>query len=181
MTKRYKDRDVLEELYNEENMTQVEMAEELNIAQVTVSKWMNIHGIETDPYNKDADYKNPQILRKLHHEEKMTLTEIAEKFNTSLPTVSRWMNRHDIETLRREYVTYKMDKGGYMIWHHHDARVGVHQLLAVSNGEDPYKVFSRGDYHTHHVDGISWHNTEGNLQLMEASEHISHHMGSKNE
>lgn len=55
----------------------------------------------------------------------------------------------------------------------------VHQLLAISEGEDPDKVFSNGEYHVHHKNHIPWDNRPSNIELNSASEHAIKHNSKK--
>ena len=50
-------------------------------------------------------------------------------------------------------------------------KVAVHQLLAVANGEDPYEVWSNGEYVTHHKRPIEWLNTPNNVTTITKAEH----------
>lgn len=45
----------------------------------------------------DAEYKDPDTLRTLYHEEGMTQTEIADKFNIDDSVISRLFSKHDID------------------------------------------------------------------------------------
>lgn len=50
----------------------------------------------------------------------------------------------------------------------------IHQLVAIAEGHDPYKVFSRS-HHVHHINEIEWDNRPENLQLLSRSEHLRMH------
>lgn len=47
-------------------------------------------------------YRNGEVLKELHHEQKKTLPEIAELFDVSVSTIWTWAQRNDIETSRQE-------------------------------------------------------------------------------
>lgn len=74
---------------------------------------------------------------------------------------------------RQEYVYYQTNTDGYEIWHDRISQkaVSIHQLLAISEGEDPGKVFSNGEFQIHHKNGIKWDNRGSNLELLTAKEH----------
>ena len=74
-------------------------------------------------------------------------------------------------------VYFGTTKKGYEIWveNRPDRTVAVHQLLAISEGEDPGKVFSNGEYHVHHKNGIQWDNRPDNIELLSVRQHSSIH------
>jgi hypothetical protein len=49
--------------------------------------------------------------------------------------------------------------------------VHVHQLLALSRGADPGRVFSGGDWHVHHGNGVRWDNRPSNVCLEDGCDH----------
>lgn len=49
--------------------------------------------------------------------------------------------------------------------------VYVHQLSAIAAGYDPYKVFSNGEYETHHKDDLPENNARENLELLRKEDH----------
>lgn len=51
----------------------------------------------------------------------------------------------------------------------------VHQLVAIADGTDPEEIFSDGERHVHHRDGIKWHNAPDNLEVRERAAHTAHH------
>jgi hypothetical protein len=51
-------------------------------------------------YDEDA-YKDPDVLRELYHDEKMTLEEVGDELGMAFTTIQKWMDIHDIP--RREY------------------------------------------------------------------------------
>lgn len=54
---------------------------------------------------------------------------------------------------------------------YHSETVTVHQLLAVANGYDPYKVWSDGEFVTHHKSNIPWDNRPENVEVVSKGEH----------
>lgn len=56
-----------------------------------------------------------------------------------------------------------------------DATVYVHQLVAITAGADPRRVFSP-DLDVHHENHIPWDNRSGNLVLEEADSHRRGHL-----
>ena len=56
-----------------------------------------------------------------------------------------------------------------------DATVYVHQLVVITAGADPRRVFSP-DVDVHHQNHVPWDNRPGNLVLEEANPHRSAHL-----
>lgn len=82
---------------------------------------------------------------------------------------------------RKEYVGLQTTPEGYEQWHDRIAgkTITVHQLLAIADGADPYKVFSSGEWHVHHDNEIPWDNRPKNLGLLTRTEHLTHHAPEK--
>lgn len=119
-------------------------------------------------------------LTKLYWDEGMTQSEIASELGCSLRAIESAFNRYDIETRktsRVEYANYHTNTDGYSIWHDATTQntVGVHQLLAIADGADPYKVFSGGEWHCHHENRNTWDNRRENIELLDAKEHSRIH------
>ena len=55
-------------------------------------------------------YQDRDRLNRLYHEEGLTQQEIANKFNIDRSTITRWMDRHEINTRRGN--TEDVDGGG---------------------------------------------------------------------
>jgi DNA-binding transcriptional ArsR family regulator len=49
-------------------------------------------------YTDSQPYQDEETLRELYHDQDLTAEEIAERFDVSQPTISRWLNLNDIET-----------------------------------------------------------------------------------
>ncbi|QLK25421.1 HNH endonuclease [Natrinema zhouii] len=88
--KPYQDSDLLRELYVEQGMTNVEIAELLDCADCTVSEYRRRFGIK-------RRYQRASWLRKQYYERGQSLTEIAEMCDTDAGTVANWMERHGLE------------------------------------------------------------------------------------
>lgn len=64
---------------------------------------------------------------------------------------------------------------GHLRWRHRAGGetnvVHVHQLVAIADGADPYKIFSGGTYHTHHDNEVRFDNRPENLEVRPAEDH----------
>lgn len=134
-------------------------------------------------------YRDPDLLETLYVEYGLTTREIADRLNCSNGTVSRWLDRFDIETRanwtagveaarranRVERVKLRQLPAGYEYWHSKEWEDGdrvtkaayVHRLLAVAeHGFDAV-----ADTQVHHKNGIPWDNRAENIELLSAEEH----------
>lgn len=110
---RYRDEDWLREQYQEQKRTTAEIANECDCAQSTISRWLGKNDIETRDHivvghkplsqrgladERLADY---DWLYKEYVEKKKSTIEIAEENDIGGATVSRWLERHGINTRSR--------------------------------------------------------------------------------
>lgn len=79
------------------------------------------------------------------------------------------------------HASYETRRDGYCRWRCYDPAAGteavvyVHQLVAIADGADPYRVFAP-ETSVHHRDEVRWHNAAENVEVREHAEHFSHHM-----
>ncbi|GAB7018708.1 HNH endonuclease [Halostagnicola bangensis] len=150
--------------------------------------------VATDIEEKIADLEYPwqdiEVLKTLYWEQEMSTRDVSDKLGTSHVTIREWLNRHDLGTRQRgeaigmarqqEGVTLYTDDKGYKRWIVTDPdkqrSVRVHQLLAISHGAEPEKVFSGGEYHCHHKNHMKCDNTPSNIELVTAEEHAQLHL-----
>lgn len=131
----------------------------------------------TDEYKA---YKDRDQLYKLYRENGWSVSDIAVKFEVSPTDVEKAIEECGLkESQEREAVegvSYST-LNGYTRWDHSDPSytVYVHQLLAISEGHDPKKVFSSGEYHIHHENGVRWDNRPENIELLTPQEHVDEH------
>jgi len=129
---------------------------------------------------KDA-YKDPDKLRELYHEERLSMAEIGNRHGVSHMTVKYWMRKHGIERRSifeaakvRKVSTIPRFRTGLTGYEY--ASVGgteypIHRLIAVAeNGIEAVK-----ERVVHHKNGIKWDNRPDNLEVVTPSEHNQHH------
>lgn len=181
---KYRDADYLEREYWENGKSLNEIAEDCDTDGPTILRWMKRHDIprRTPHQEKGTAWKDEETLRRLYWDEGMTLEEIGNELGCSMSTVSGWMQRLGVDRIKtpdEKPAYYDISKNGHPRWKskHNGTTYSlkVHQLLLIAEGADPYKVFSGGEYHTHHKNGVPWDNRPENLELLTASEHLKEH------
>jgi len=133
-------------------------------------------------------YHDANVLRRLYHNEKKSIPEIAKSFGVSYRTIWNWMDKHNIERRERsersklsklkQPAHYKFQNSkGYECWHTQlDGEkyyVSVHRLLAVS--EYGYDAVCGKD--VHHDNGVKFDNRPSNITLIDKGKHGSVHGG----
>lgn len=106
-------REVLEDLYVDQQLSQSEIADELGCTKSTVGRWLDKHDIETreggDPcVQGDTPWRNEETLRRLYVDEGMSTNAIGEELGCHGPTVARWLRNHGIEV--RDHGTHQDPK-----------------------------------------------------------------------
>lgn len=127
MTEPYKDPDVLRGMYRGEGMTETEIGLKLDCAQPTVSRWMDIHGIERRSKSEaqkarslrrkstESEANEPDLsaaallwrksapgakrLREMYRYNGMRMHEIADEYGVETGTVVRWLDERRVEIL----------------------------------------------------------------------------------
>lgn len=131
------------------------------------------------------DYKDPEDLQRLYHDESMSTRDIAEITGVSKDAIRYHMEKHGIDRKDRIEATrekrlsntaafYTDEYGGYEKWTA-DSHVRVHRLLAVA--EYGYEAVCGSD--VHHINGVPWDNRPENISLMGHGEHTTHHHAGK--
>ena len=123
----------------------------------------------------DTPIDDPEELRQLITEEKLSTTEIGERYGFGRDAIVRRLNKFDIPPLQEIQVTLREDERGYQQWittHENESYVCyVHRLLAVSE----YGFEAVSENIVHHKNGLKWDNRPENIEIMTQSEHIGLH------
>lgn len=86
----WRDEKLLRHLYVKKGLSTATIGEKLGCDRKTVNNWLNEYGI-TKPW------KDPETLQELRSQG-LTLNEIATELKASQATISKWMNRFDLDT-----------------------------------------------------------------------------------
>ena len=182
----------LRELYFGEGLTVSDLAEKLDLSQTSVLRLMDDAGIErrgqeeaarlrAEKRKRTKEYADPKRMRELHHEERLTITEIAAKLEVSTNTISTWLEKHGIEkwSANNRYSIPKWELScststgyeGYPVWRGCDGdTIPVHTLAVIADGADPHKAFSK-EYNVDHLNRHPCDSRPENLELVTRSEH----------
>lgn len=87
----WRDEEKMREMYEERGMSITEMAEEMDCAYSTISKWFDKHGIER------YEWRDEEKMRELYVEKGMSVEEIARELDCAPSTVEKWLDEHGIE------------------------------------------------------------------------------------
>lgn len=100
--KPWRDRDVLEDLYIEKELSGREIAQRFGCDNVTVYRWLDRHNIPRRgtcaPDHDDTPWRNEELLRRMYVEEEMSTIEIADEWGCGTSTVTKWLHKHEIQT-----------------------------------------------------------------------------------
>lgn len=176
----YKDEDLLRELYREEDLTRVEIADRLDCSEGDVRYRIEKYGIEKDP----EPWHDPETLREKCEEENIIVPELAEMWDCGETTIYYHLYKHDIERPRFAKEYQPQSNPYKMIHHREDGEkylVLVHRLVACAHGMiEPSEVWG-SDTHIHHKNGIPWINSPENLEPVTPEEHQQIHASGSSE
>ena len=204
MGKQYHNEGWLREEYVVKGRTTTDIAEECGVTATTISDWLHRHDIGTrsqrEAQQPDGKYTNREWLHKQYVQEGRAMADIAGECDVSAAVILKWLRRFGIKTRNAtEHSTQKAvgitnEKGEFgdvpgcyrkimNSWVVDGGRewrsVYVHQLLAIAEGADPYKVFSNGEWQVHHKNRIRWDNRPENIAFKKREEHRSEHVADR--
>jgi len=187
--KPYQEEAWLRREYCEKKRTVSDIAGEFDMTTTGITHWMDKHDIERrgqrESQRPDKPYTNPEWLREKYVQEERSMSDIGDECGVTAATILKWLRRHDIDTRTSNTHQMKAPAGfstlprGYELvtskLNGDVSRAYVHQLVAIANGANPEHIFSDGDYHCHHKNGVKWDNRAGNIEVLTKSEHQSLH------
>ena len=185
----YQNEEWLRREYHGNGRTLSDMADECGVTGTTIGDWMDRHGIERRDQKAaqqaSGAYTDKGWLKTEYVDKARSMKDIGDECGVTSATILKWLRRFGIDTrkstdhLGTNYVTLIDTPRGYrrLDCRHKNGtdRVYVHQLLAIAEGADPHKVFSNGEWHVHHKNGLKWDNRPGNIDFIKGSEHLSMH------
>lgn len=135
--------------------------------------------------DQETPYRDEDTLMTLYHEKELSQSEIADRLDCGIATVSRWMDKHDIESrsladakrlvASKKPAHYTTNNRGRELWIDNTRgdynMVLVHRLLAVSE----YGFDAVVDNHVHHKENVPWLNTPENITPKDPEDHIREH------
>lgn len=181
----WRDEATLRCLYADKGLSTNEISDKWGCSQQTVANWLRKHDIAVRGHGShSSSFTPPEVLsnsdelRRLYHDERLTIKEISDSLGCGSTTVSRWMKKHGIETREPDspdtssytnhHKRFRTNKRGYEIW---SGGISVHRLAAVAwFGLDEVE-----GKHIHHKNSISWDNRESNIEPLTPSEHAKVH------
>lgn len=200
-SKLYQDEAWLRKEYIDNKRSSTYMAEECGVSPPTILDWLERYGIprrsQKESHKPDKEYTDRDWLEREYIDNKRSMRDIGEECDVSAAVILKWLRRFGIETRREnDYkrlgpVIFSYEKGELgelpgpyvklrsSITNEDGKReyssVYVHQLIAIAEGADPYEVFSNGEHHVHHENGIRWDNRPENIEFLTGSDHIRKH------
>ena len=148
---KYRDRDWLEEQIEQKGRSLRSIADETDVSVATILRWRDKFGLGdwTPPVDEDE-------LRRMHHDERMTLTAIAEERGSSYITIERSLHQHGIE---RRYYREGADNNGWsggtdpptQRWRRKAEYSDARQEALESANRQCEECGSAEDLHIHHI------------------------------
>lgn len=167
-----------------------ELAEEFGISRTSLYRAFQALDIPRRGQNK-ADkirreklaekrkYWDEEYIHREYVEKGKTVSEIADECDVSTTTIRKWIKRHGFDLPDRYYDIPEFcmscesnSHTSYPHWHGCDGQMlTVHQLVAVAEGADPYKVYNNSAWNIDHKNRHKCDNSHHNLELISSAEH----------
>ena len=137
--------------------------------------YLNLSNYDCD---EEAPWRSEEVLYELFHNRRLSTYEIADRLECSQSVVSKWMNIHEMDArggrghpLDPCDISYYQGVKGYIQVSDSNNIFREHQLAAIADGADPYKVFGYNGYAVHHKNTVRFDNRPENLTLVSHKEH----------
>jgi len=131
-------------------------------------------------YTPEREYHDRDLLIELHHEKKLSLSEIGRKFGVSHAAISYQCEKLDVEKINHNYgkkfklcLTENAPYPALSLNRNKDGRSYVfeHQMIMLAQGASVHDVFSPRDYDIHHLNTHKCDNRPENLQMIPKTTH----------
>lgn len=132
----------------------------------------------------EVPWRDEEKIRRLYCDEKLTMQEIADRFDVGIDAIHRSIEDFGIESRSHneggrkssgwvERVTYYTKSDGYEVAQDGYAKksIKLHRLVAVAE----FGIEAVTHNLVHHKNGITWDNRPENLEVMSRPEHCKHH------
>jgi len=99
---RWRNPEILHELYVEEGMSIAEIGEQLDCSDSAVSTWLDAYDMKKSTVDESDNkpWRDKDKLKNLYIEEGLNTSEVAQELNVSRGTVRRWLSKHNLSKRR---------------------------------------------------------------------------------
>jgi len=171
----WEDKEKLESLYVDCDMSTREIAEEWDCGSSTIQEWVDRHNLV-----KTRPWRDEETLREYYVEKDLSIPEMAKLWDCGETTVQSNLKQNGIErqkdtcnnneysdTQSHYYIHERIDGEDYYI--------RVSNLVAYGHKIIEFDDLINNTIHIHHKNGITWLNNPSNLQRVTEREHAKIH------